>query len=638
VATNQTGGVQAPAAAGRRNQRPNQTGGVQAPAGRGNRPRGAGQGNRPNQGNRANQTNRGTQPQQSHRPMTKERVVARARRDPTFLKRALKNGHLRGMLPWDLLPKDLQQARKRFKLSQQPIVAGSSVTNRQAGQLGNTAVQAQFGTAEADASNRIWQARQDQANIGSWYDQYLAQVRDYATQSAAQQNQGVAAQASLAPGIAGVGAANAASLGQAAGQAAAQSGVTAGAPPTAPLPIPADLASTAASSAQARQNMMDSFTSQQRGIAGAQNAFTGNLANVVGPAAKVSALGQQQRNIDTERGKLSSLRATEGPFKQKYLQDLRQQEFANAVARTQLNLDVAKTTSDINTKANAPTPTDTATLQVDVANAKKAGMGLKEWQALPPGRQTRILRALSPSKQATDADKVITDPKNPFFGLKPSQIPTDPAKRAKIIRTFGTATAQPKPGKTDTVDPVTGKPGTPSGLPHVPGLPKGVKPAEADAQRIFSTRVEKARDTIRVLGGFDSQGGRVGRRAELVKALIRGAPSGYYVRRKDMASGKQGSIVTNPGEAATARGNIKDYKHIAGQRITAIADDLAVKVALDLEDRAQRGVSLGAINLMRKRRLTPGMFNYGLSRRAGLAPGRPTQRPPAGRANNPTPP
>jgi hypothetical protein len=105
-----------------------------------------------------------------------------------------------------------------------------------------------------------------------------------------------------------------------------------------------------------------------------------------------------------------------------------------------------------------------------------------------------------------------------------------------------------------------------------------------------------------------------------------------------MTSGKQGSIVFDPAEQNKARGNIKDYKHIAGQRITAIADDLAVKIALDLEDRAQRGVSLGSINMMRKRRLTPGMFGYGLSRRAGLAPGRPTQRPPAGRANNPTPP
>jgi hypothetical protein len=294
-----------------------------------------------------------------------ERITARARKDPKFLRRALADPGLRAKLADDLLPTKYRKERTLQTRLNAPIAPGSTVTGRELAHQARAATQVQYGPVEADLARQRAEAQQQQRDVGGWYDQYQAQV------------------AQGAQNVAGIQA-----------RTAQQLGALAQAPPMATPPAPGaqgapptqGLEGLAAQAAASRQNLVGSFQAQQDLAAAAQQGYMDQLAQAVAPAQKLGALAQEQGKIRQVGEKQSELAQQKGAFEQKTRQDILERQQNYGIAALGLGIKQQQAAAE----ANKPGPETTYQKQFST-QAAQHGMTPHQWALLgPKGRQKAI--------------------------------------------------------------------------------------------------------------------------------------------------------------------------------------------------------------------------------------------------------
>lgn len=260
------------------------------------------------------------------------RVTARAQKDRAFLKRALKDPGLRSRITdTKLLPAAVAKQRALNVRLNAPITPGSSTTERDLARAANAATAVRYGPQEADLQQQQGLAQQQQHDTGGYYDQYLAQLGQYQKnigdiqQGAAQGLQGIA------QGITGLGQQGLAQIQNPANADAASRGAQAG-----------DLSQMASSALGIRQALIGSFQAQQQLTGATAQNYASGLANVVGPAQKLTALAEAAGKVADVTKKQTDLATQKGTYNEQYRDEQRAAEGKNVLAQQALGLNTAK--------------------------------------------------------------------------------------------------------------------------------------------------------------------------------------------------------------------------------------------------------------------------------------------------------
>lgn len=270
------------------------------------------------------------------KPSLDQRVIS----DKALRARVLANPGLRSKLSAATLQKYAPaQAKKRalnLRLAQ-PIVPGSSTTNRDLAQESKAAMDVKYGPLQADQQRALGQQQQEQRDVGGWYDQYLAAVRQHAANVGTIGTQAATAGQNLQQGVTGLGQAGLAQIQNPANADAAARGATAG-----------DMAPLANQALAVRQALTGSFVAQQNAQNAASSGFADARANVVAPGQKLGALAVEGGKIKTARDKITETARERGASDLLYRSDRKTEEAKNILAAKALNLDttVKKTQLD----------------------------------------------------------------------------------------------------------------------------------------------------------------------------------------------------------------------------------------------------------------------------------------------------
>jgi hypothetical protein len=467
--------------------------------------------------------------------LTPERVTARARKDPAFLKRALKIPGLRSKLADDLLPASMQQTRGLNARLNNPIVAGSSITGRDLAHQATAATRVQYGPQEAQLTANLKDERQRLGDIGGWYNQYQAQVAQNAQQVAAAQDAATQQISALGQGVAGLGAQTLQSV------AGAQQAQQVPGQPAAP--VAPDAAATANQSTTARQMMVANLAAQAAQQGASAKTYASGVAGVVAPQERLGALINQQRNIRDVSDQQTALKAQEGAYSQKYRADTTQQEFANQLSRQTLKLNTTKAAADA--AASSPqAQTAKAGLEVDQANAKTAGMTLKGYQSLSPAAQIKAVEDARKRAKTPVAKKDQTILTGPFTGLNPQAVAAmSPAQRDKRIKTYYSLT------HADPRDKAAKELSSDAKFKKL----YGVAPNSANQHREF-------RDDVAKVQSFISQNSLQGSRHDLANTL----KAGGYILKDPSKPDKPANRLTIPKFGETAISVALDLNNLHG--------------------------------------------------------------------------
>lgn len=249
-------------------------------------------------------------------------LAQRVAHDPQLLRRALANPGLRSKLPDKYLTQEQRRQRRMNERLAQPIVAGSTMTERELARGANAAADVRYGPVEAQQSQQLGQAQTWQRDVGTYYDQYLAQLAAHAQavqnigQQAVGQIQGTQA------GVTGLAASDLTQLNQAATKDAAARGAT-----------PGDLAQMASNAAAVRQALVGSFAAQQAGQNAAASRLATNTAQVVGPGQKLQAIAQAAGRVREAREAQAATARERGAYGEQYRDEQRASEAKNVLAR-----------------------------------------------------------------------------------------------------------------------------------------------------------------------------------------------------------------------------------------------------------------------------------------------------------------
>jgi hypothetical protein len=211
---------------------------------------------------------------------------------------------------------------KPLPFGQQPILPGSSMTNKQLERDARAATLTQYGPQQAQEQRALANTKQYGRDVSGFYQNYLAQLAQHQAdvsmiQAGAQQQLG-----QTAAGITGLSGQEGAALQAQANQAAQQQGTTQA----------GNLQRDASNAAATRQALMGSFQNQQTLEGAAAQGQASNLAHVVGPQQAMGAGARAQRKTGQARQDLVKLAGLQGAYKQKYKADTRETEAKNVTA------------------------------------------------------------------------------------------------------------------------------------------------------------------------------------------------------------------------------------------------------------------------------------------------------------------
>src|SRR4051812_40335320 len=106
-------------------------------------------------------------------------IEDRIKADPKLLARMRANPGLRSKLPDKYLtPKQLMQRRLNKRLDQ-PIVPGSTVTNRDLSHEADAAMTVKYGPRETQEKQTLGEEKNRARDTAGWYDQYQAAVAQH---------------------------------------------------------------------------------------------------------------------------------------------------------------------------------------------------------------------------------------------------------------------------------------------------------------------------------------------------------------------------------------------------------------------------------------------------------------------------
>lgn len=250
-------------------------------------------------------------------------LAQRAKKDPELLKRALGNAGLRSKLPSSMLPPEMRKAREMNARLKQPIVPGSSMTERDLAREATASGDVRYGGVEQQNKLALGQEQARTRDLGGWYDQYLAAVATHNANVGQIGNAAVGFQQGLQQGVTGLGQQGLAGIQNPANAAAAATGMG-----------PAgDLSGMANQALSVRQAMTGSFIAQQNAQNAAQQAYTDTLANVVAPGQKLGAMAQQSGKEKLAQDQITGTAKERGAYETTYRSEKKADEAKQILAQ-----------------------------------------------------------------------------------------------------------------------------------------------------------------------------------------------------------------------------------------------------------------------------------------------------------------
>lgn len=262
-------------------------------------------------------------------------LAQRAKRDPALLKRVLANPGLRSKLPLSMLPPEMRRQRLLNQRLSQPVTPGSTMTERDLARESGAAADVEFGDREASERRALAEEQARTRDLGGWYDQYLAAVRQH---SANVQGIGAAAATAgqgLQQGVTGLGQAGLAQIQNPANADAAARGAQAN-----------DLSGLANQALAVRQALTGSFIAQQNAANAANSNYADSVANVVAPGQKLGAMAQQSGKEAQRRQDITETAKRKGAFETEFRGQRRTEEANRVLAAQTLGAKISAEEAD----------------------------------------------------------------------------------------------------------------------------------------------------------------------------------------------------------------------------------------------------------------------------------------------------
>src|SRR4051812_985332 len=289
----------------------------------------------------------------------KPSLEQRVKNDPALLKRVLANPGLRSKLPAKYLTPAQQQQRKTNVRLAQPIVAGSTTTERSLAHEAQAAMDVKYGPLEQQQKQTLGEEQTRARDTTGFYDQYLRQIAQHA-----QNVQSIGANAAqtglgLQQGVTGLSQAGLAGIQNPANADAAARGAQAG-----------DLSGMASNAAAIRQSLVGSFVAQQAGQNAAAQDYADTQAHVVAPGQKLAGQAMGQGVARRAREKTTETPAERGADDALFRSNRRNDEAKNVLALQIAGVNAADKAADNTLAANTLKET-TRSHKVDEKEAAK---------------------------------------------------------------------------------------------------------------------------------------------------------------------------------------------------------------------------------------------------------------------------
>jgi hypothetical protein len=233
----------------------------------------------------------------------------------------ISNAATRHLLDDRFLSPAQKQTRATNVQMAQPVVPGSTVTNRDLAQQTHSASALKYGGAETQAARDIASRQAAVGVTGDYYDKYLAELRAHEANQQAINAQSQAAVQGLAGSVQG--------LGQQAGQVVQQGNQSLQA---ATGQAPASVTQDASNASMLRQALTASFGAMLAGQGANASTYADTLAHVVGPGQKLQGLQRAQGDVTKAQQSRSDLAKEKGAFEQSFEDQFRQAESKNVLA------------------------------------------------------------------------------------------------------------------------------------------------------------------------------------------------------------------------------------------------------------------------------------------------------------------
>lgn len=291
---------------------------------------------------------------------------------PQQVKELSANPSTRTKVPTSQLSPKLRAEREFNKA---PVTPGSSLTNKQLNTAANAYATQQYAPQEAAAKGNVTSAQNAITNTSGWYDDYQKRLEAHR----ANVEQSGRDQLTAAQGLIG-----------------AAKGLDAS---TAPAGMSGENQQVAANAGNVRSTALGSWGTYGQAIAGANDRYASNLANVVAPGQKLSAMSSATQNAGKAQDQLNALMAQKAAAKTTYKRDQVATEIKNLLSAQALGLDVQKEQFD--------QALETAKLGNDVAKTKAAtktaakakgqtvnqwGYSNAEWLKMPASQRQQIIK------------------------------------------------------------------------------------------------------------------------------------------------------------------------------------------------------------------------------------------------------
>jgi hypothetical protein len=271
-------------------------------------------------------------------------LAARAKRDPSVLRRALKNPGLRSKLPSSMLTRqqrgqraaNTRQAAVKVKVKAQnqrlkaPIVPGSGVTEKQLGQDTRAAMDTKYGALESQQRRQTGEAQTWEHDVGGFYDQYLKQIAQQAAnvrQIGTEANQQVAG---LQAGVSGLAGQDLKDIQAPANEDAKARGMVAG-----------DNTQLASAATATRQGLLGSTGAAQVSQNAAASRYADTMARLVAPGQKLQGVAQAHGRVRQARDSQAATARERGASALSYKAERRSDESRNLLAQATLTGNLA---------------------------------------------------------------------------------------------------------------------------------------------------------------------------------------------------------------------------------------------------------------------------------------------------------
>lgn len=339
--------------------------------------------------------------------------LPRSQRDKRIAE-LVKNPGTRASIPTNLLPAKYRRMREQNTRLAQPIVDGSSITNRALGREANAAVSTRYGQAESEINQEIATRQKREGEVASYYDAYLKQLKDHQANAAAAQQQ---AQAQIA-GLANI------------------QGPAAGAPQD------TGNQATAANAQAIREALLGAMKGALVEGGRAASSYADTLSTVVGPGQKLQAQVKAGENTQAARKTLTDLGREKGSYREQFIAQARDDETKNILSRQALDLDTTKADEDAaagratrreQRRSNRAKETNTANANKQASADRKAtgygagrpgqnsfGYTYDEWNALTPAQRSKARAGKPKEGEKKSAQQRYDEQFYKKYGVKPA--------------------------------------------------------------------------------------------------------------------------------------------------------------------------------------------------------------------------